>query len=93
MTTVCHHRNTCNSATPAYIPAHSFCLSACLSIRPSVQTLQDKVCEIQARLGSEEVGRHLLLQQLQRRGGVPERTSAGGATQTPTSPNGELSQP
>ncbi|XP_075869552.1 kinesin-like protein KIFC3 isoform X2 [Nelusetta ayraudi] len=53
-----------------------------------IQTLQDKVCEIQARLGSEEVGRHLLLQQLQRRGGIPERTSGGGAAQTPASPNG-----
>lgn len=30
-----------------------------------IQTLQDKVCEFQARLHSEEVNRHLLLQQLQ----------------------------
>ncbi|TKS65311.1 Kinesin-like protein KIFC3 [Collichthys lucidus] len=30
-----------------------------------IQTLQDKVCEFQARLQSEEVARHLLLQQLQ----------------------------
>ncbi|XP_063738262.1 kinesin-like protein KIFC3 isoform X3 [Eleginops maclovinus] len=30
-----------------------------------IQTLQDKVCEFQARLRSEEVSRHLLLQQLQ----------------------------
>ncbi|KAM6942763.1 kinesin-like protein KIFC3 [Xenentodon cancila] len=30
-----------------------------------IQTLQDKVCEFQARLRSEEIARHLLLQQLQ----------------------------
>lgn len=55
-----------------------------------VQTLQDKVCEFQTRLGSEEVGRHLLLQQLQRHSGVQEKASGGVAVRTPTSPNGEL---
>ncbi|KAJ4922287.1 hypothetical protein JOQ06_021631 [Pogonophryne albipinna] len=39
-----------------------------------IQTLQDKVCEFQARLRSEEVSRHLLLQQLQQQSGQ-EKTS------------------
>ncbi|XP_070816484.1 kinesin-like protein KIFC3 isoform X6 [Chaetodon trifascialis] len=47
-----------------------------------VDTLQDKVCEFQARLRSEEVTRHLLLQQLQ------EKTSVGGGVQTSSPPNG-----
>ncbi|XP_076591915.1 kinesin-like protein KIFC3 isoform X4 [Chaetodon auriga] len=47
-----------------------------------VNTLQDKVCEFQARLRSEEVTRHLLLQQLQ------EKTSVGGGVQTSSPPNG-----
>ncbi|XP_076591934.1 kinesin-like protein KIFC3 isoform X6 [Chaetodon auriga] len=47
-----------------------------------IQTLQDKVCEFQARLRSEEVTRHLLLQQLQ------EKTSVGGGVQTSSPPNG-----
>ncbi|XP_078029202.1 kinesin-like protein KIFC3 isoform X3 [Epinephelus lanceolatus] len=38
-----------------------------------IQTLQDKVCEFQARLHSEEVTRHLLLQQLQQHS-VQEKT-------------------
>ncbi|XP_072235900.1 kinesin-like protein KIFC3 isoform X2 [Leuresthes tenuis] len=54
-----------------------------------IQTLQDKVCEFQARLRSEEVARHLLVQQLQR--GVQQQ--AGGGVQTlrlakPPSPAG-----
>ncbi|XP_069031150.1 kinesin-like protein KIFC3 isoform X2 [Embiotoca jacksoni] len=49
-----------------------------------IQTLQDKVCEFQARLRSEEVTRHLLLQQLQhdvqkKTGGV-QQPSANGVT-------------
>uniref|UniRef100_UPI0037E7E3BA kinesin-like protein KIFC3 isoform X2 n=1 Tax=Semicossyphus pulcher TaxID=241346 RepID=UPI0037E7E3BA len=54
-----------------------------------IQTLQDKVSEFQARLHSEEVTRHLLLQQLQQQsfqqkagGGV------GGGVQTSAPPNG-----
>ncbi|XP_041804915.1 kinesin-like protein KIFC3 isoform X3 [Chelmon rostratus] len=47
-----------------------------------VNTLQDKVCEFQARLRSEEVTRHLLLQQLQ------DKTSVGGGVQTSSPPNG-----
>lgn len=47
------------------------------------------MCEFQARLRSEEVSRHLLLQQLQQRG-VQEKTAGGGAVQTSASPNGEL---
>ncbi|XP_030017350.1 kinesin-like protein KIFC3 isoform X3 [Sphaeramia orbicularis] len=39
-------------------------------------TLQDKVCEFQARLRSEEVTRHLLLQQLQRQN-VQDKTCSG----------------
>ncbi|XP_033989751.1 LOW QUALITY PROTEIN: kinesin-like protein KIFC3 [Trematomus bernacchii] len=39
-----------------------------------IQTLQDKVCEFQARLRSEEVSRHLLLQQLQQQS-AQEKTS------------------
>ncbi|XP_071058456.1 LOW QUALITY PROTEIN: kinesin-like protein KIFC3 [Pseudochaenichthys georgianus] len=39
-----------------------------------IQTLQDKVCEFQARLRCEEVSRHLLLQQLQQQSGQ-EKTS------------------
>lgn len=53
-----------------------------------VQTLQDKVCEFQARLRSEEVARHLLVQQLQQQS-VQEKTCVGGGVQTSTSPNGE----
>ncbi|XP_030270397.1 kinesin-like protein KIFC3 isoform X6 [Sparus aurata] len=51
-----------------------------------VNTLQDKVCEFQARLRSEEVTRHVLLQQLQQQS-VQEKTSVGGV-QTSASPNG-----
>uniref|UniRef100_A0A671UJ66 Kinesin family member C3 n=1 Tax=Sparus aurata TaxID=8175 RepID=A0A671UJ66_SPAAU len=51
-----------------------------------IQTLQDKVCEFQARLRSEEVTRHVLLQQLQQQS-VQEKTSVGGV-QTSASPNG-----
>ncbi|XP_028257278.1 kinesin-like protein KIFC3 isoform X2 [Parambassis ranga] len=55
-----------------------------------IQTLQDKVCEFQARLRSEEVTRHLLLQQLQH--GVHKK--AGGGTplqeeETSATPNGQ----
>lgn len=42
-----------------------------------IQTLQDKVCEFQARLHSEEVTRHLLLQQLQQHS-VQEKTCVSG---------------
>ncbi|KAL7405797.1 hypothetical protein ABVT39_007354 [Epinephelus coioides] len=42
-----------------------------------IQTLQDKVCEFQARLHSEEVTRHLLLQQLQQHS-VQEKTRVSG---------------
>uniref|UniRef100_A0A8C4HJB5 Kinesin-like protein n=1 Tax=Dicentrarchus labrax TaxID=13489 RepID=A0A8C4HJB5_DICLA len=52
-----------------------------------IQTLQDKVCEFQARLRSEEVTRHLLLQQLQQHS-VQEKTSVGGSIQTSAAPNG-----
>ncbi|XP_045888274.1 kinesin-like protein KIFC3 isoform X2 [Micropterus dolomieu] len=52
-----------------------------------IQTLQDKVCEFQARLRSEEVARHLLVQQLQQQS-VQEKTCVGGGVQTSTSPNG-----
>ncbi|XP_044059991.1 kinesin-like protein KIFC3 isoform X2 [Siniperca chuatsi] len=41
-----------------------------------IQTLQDKVCEFQARLRSEEVTRHLLVQQLQQQS-VQEKTCVG----------------
>ncbi|XP_070683614.1 kinesin-like protein KIFC3 [Pempheris klunzingeri] len=51
-----------------------------------IQTLQDKVCEFQARLRSEEVTRHLLLQQLQQHS-VQEKKVIGVA-QTSASPNG-----
>ncbi|KAI3377441.1 hypothetical protein L3Q82_008420, partial [Scortum barcoo] len=47
-----------------------------------IQTLQDKVCEFQARLRSEEVTRHLLLQQLEKTG-----------VQTSAPPSGELLRP
>lgn len=52
-----------------------------------IQTLQNKVCEFQTRLRSEEVTRHLLLQQLQ---SVQEKTSVGvgGGVQTSAAPNG-----
>lgn len=52
-----------------------------------IQTLQNKVCEFQTRLRSEEVTRHLLLQQLQ---SAQEQTSVGvgGGVQTSASPNG-----
>ncbi|XP_030574706.1 kinesin-like protein KIFC3 isoform X2 [Archocentrus centrarchus] len=43
-----------------------------------IQTLQDKVCEFQARLHSEEVARHLLVQQLQH--SVQEKSGGGGKT-------------
>ncbi|KAI4798801.1 hypothetical protein KUCAC02_020486 [Chaenocephalus aceratus] len=39
-----------------------------------IQTLQDKVCEFQARLRCEEVSRHLLLQQLQQQSGQEKRS-------------------
>ncbi|XP_063336768.1 kinesin-like protein KIFC3 isoform X2 [Pelmatolapia mariae] len=55
-----------------------------------IQTLQDKVCEFQARLHSEEVARHLLVQQLQQ--SVKEKTGGGVKTlqeeQTSETPNG-----
>ncbi|XP_078101359.1 kinesin-like protein KIFC3 isoform X2 [Sander vitreus] len=48
-----------------------------------IQTLQDKVCEFQARLRSEEVTRHVLLQQLQQLR-VQEKTCVGaGGVQAP----------
>ncbi|XP_041849632.1 kinesin-like protein KIFC3 isoform X2 [Melanotaenia boesemani] len=40
-----------------------------------IQTLQDKVCEFQARLRSEEVARHLLVQQLQH--SLQQKTGGG----------------
>ncbi|XP_054863014.1 kinesin-like protein KIFC3 isoform X6 [Amphiprion ocellaris] len=46
-------------------------------------TLQDKVCEFQARLRSEEVARHLLLQQLQH--GVRDRTAVQVLQEEPPS--------
>ena len=49
-------------------PLNDVCVCVC------VQTLQDKVCEFQARLRSEEVSRHLLLQQLQQQS-AREKTS------------------
>lgn len=42
-----------------------------------IQTLQDKVCEFQARLRSEELTRHLLLQQLQQHS-VQEKKCVSG---------------
>lgn len=55
------------------------------------QTLQDKVCEFQARLHSEEVARHLLVQQLQQ--SVKEKTGGGAETlqeeQTSETPKGQ----
>ncbi|XP_058485568.1 kinesin-like protein KIFC3 isoform X2 [Solea solea] len=42
-----------------------------------IQTLQDKVCEFQARLHAEEVARRLLLQQLQQQS-VQEKLCGGG---------------
>ncbi|CAI5646384.1 unnamed protein product [Oreochromis niloticus] len=55
-----------------------------------IQTLQDKVCEFQARLHSEEVARHLLVQQLQQ--SVKEKTGGGAETlqeeQTSETPKG-----
>ncbi|XP_062247750.1 kinesin-like protein KIFC3 isoform X4 [Platichthys flesus] len=42
-------------------------------------TLQDKVCEFQSRLRSEEVTRHLLVQQLQQQS-VQEKSCGGGGT-------------
>nr|XP_029134355.1 kinesin-like protein KIFC3 [Labrus bergylta] len=54
-----------------------------------IQTLQDKVSEFQARLRSEEVTRHLLLQQLQQQS-VYEKTGVSvGGVQTSAVPNGE----
>ncbi|XP_041664352.1 kinesin-like protein KIFC3 isoform X2 [Cheilinus undulatus] len=53
-----------------------------------IQTLQDKVSEFQARLRSEEVTRHLLLQQLQQQS-AQEKTGGGvGGVQTSAIPNG-----
>ncbi|XP_044060019.1 kinesin-like protein KIFC3 isoform X5 [Siniperca chuatsi] len=53
-----------------------------------IQTLQDKVCEFQARLRSEEVTRHLLVQQLQQQS-VQEKTCVGvGGGETSAPPNG-----
>ncbi|XP_070761460.1 kinesin-like protein KIFC3 [Enoplosus armatus] len=52
-----------------------------------IQTLQDKVCEFQARLRSEEVTRHLLVQQLQQQS-VQEKTRVGGGVLTSAPPNG-----
>ncbi|XP_040897888.1 kinesin-like protein KIFC3 isoform X4 [Toxotes jaculatrix] len=62
-----------------------------------IQTLQDKVCEFQARLRSEEVTRHLLLQQLQQQsfqekscgGGVGGGVQAVQEEQLSAPPNGE----
>ncbi|XP_074522267.1 kinesin-like protein KIFC3 isoform X2 [Halichoeres trimaculatus] len=51
-----------------------------------IQTLQDKVSEFQARLRTEEVTRHLLLQQLQQQS-IQEKTGGGGI-QTPAAQNG-----
>ncbi|XP_067348052.1 kinesin-like protein KIFC3 isoform X4 [Channa argus] len=48
-----------------------------------IQTLQDKVCEFQARLRSEEVTRHLLLQQLQQHNIQQETCVGGGGFGTP----------
>ncbi|XP_022606258.1 kinesin-like protein KIFC3 isoform X3 [Seriola dumerili] len=47
-----------------------------------IQTLQDKVCEFQARLRSEEVTRHLLLQQLQQQSVQEKLCGGGGGVQT-----------
>nr|XP_019966735.1 PREDICTED: kinesin-like protein KIFC3 [Paralichthys olivaceus] len=44
-----------------------------------IQTLQDKVCEFQSRLRSEEVTRHLLVQQLQQQS-VHEKSCGGGGS-------------
>ncbi|KAM9861049.1 kinesin-like protein KIFC3 isoform 2-T2 [Aulostomus maculatus] len=44
-----------------------------------IKTLQDKVCEFQARLHSEEVARHLLIQQLQQ--SVHQRTCSSETLQ------------
>ncbi|XP_035768636.1 kinesin-like protein KIFC3 [Neolamprologus brichardi] len=56
-----------------------------------IQTLQDKVCEFQARLHSEEVARHLLVQQLQQ--SVKEKTCGGVKTlqeeRTSETPSGQ----
>ncbi|KAK2854343.1 hypothetical protein Q5P01_007004 [Channa striata] len=62
-----------------------------------IQTLQDKVCEFQARVRSEEVARHLLLQQLQQHSLQQETCVGGGgvgtqpeeeSTSTLVAPNG-----
>ncbi|KAM7405603.1 hypothetical protein PAMP_000038 [Pampus punctatissimus] len=45
-----------------------------ISLDGESDTLQDKVCEFQARLRSEEIARHLLVQQLQQQS-VTEKTS------------------
>lgn len=45
-----------------------------------LQTLQDRVCEFQARLRSEEVTRHLLLQQLQQHSVQKEARGGGVVT-------------
>ncbi|TDH17512.1 hypothetical protein EPR50_G00009820 [Perca flavescens] len=58
-----------------------------------IQTLQDKVCEFQARLRSEEVTRHVLLQQLQQLR-VQEKTCVGlGGVQSGEQPSDRLSCP
>ncbi|XP_042276138.1 kinesin-like protein KIFC3 isoform X3 [Thunnus thynnus] len=54
-----------------------------------IQTLQDKVCEFQARLRSEEVTRHLLVQQLQQQQqqSVQEKTSGAQTLQEEEQPS------
>uniref|UniRef100_A0A3P9L0E1 Kinesin-like protein n=1 Tax=Oryzias latipes TaxID=8090 RepID=A0A3P9L0E1_ORYLA len=52
-------------------------LSDASSQKLLIQTLQDKVCDFQARLRSEEVARHLLVQQLQH----SVQPKAGGGVQ------------
>ncbi|XP_047436947.1 kinesin-like protein KIFC3 isoform X3 [Mugil cephalus] len=56
--------------------------TSALSQQLLIQTLQDKVCEFQTRLRSEEVTRLLLLQQLQH--SVQERTARGVQVQERT---------
>ncbi|XP_044214384.1 kinesin-like protein KIFC3 isoform X1 [Thunnus albacares] len=53
-----------------------------------IQTLQDKVCEFQARLRSEEVTRHLLVQQLQQQQqSIQEKTSGAQTLQEEEQPS------
>lgn len=54
---------------------HSFMF---LCVRVLFQTLQDKVCEFQARLRSEEFTRRLLLQELQQQHSIQQETRGGG---------------